>query len=664
MAFKILCFLLCVVFTVLTAVSSLGACALVAGEVYIRDKDQMVEDCKLDIFRSQSMSYLYYVLLEQTDFDFVYNYYGSYRPFGNLGAVSPDNTNLRYKITDKNGNILSQNTEFAEADVCDMHCIVRLEPDENGAMYFGVTQIHSGEWSAELLSGFASSEDVYIVSAYLAEGLPAEDEYKLMVFVFDAAYALKYHVWWIAIASLVLAIISFITLMCIAGRRPKSEELHPGPFSKIPFDILLAIAFGIGALLVLLINELDYSVAHEIVFIGAVFLCAVVALNVLLGLCISAAVRIKQGTIFKNTLVFMLLALCWKIIKWIFKGIRKIAKRAWALIGNISIIWRTALVVLGLIFFNIIVISQIRYGSGGCIAIAIIEFIVLGIAAMYTALFMRKLQKGGEAIANGDLTYKTDTKMMFGDFKKHGENLNSISRGMTAAVDKRLQSERMKTELITNVSHDIKTPLTSIINYASLISQENCSEAQRKEYADVLVRKSEHLKRLLDDLVEASKASTGNLEVSLLPCDAGVLLEQAAGEFEQRCANSGLQLVVSRPENDIRIMLDSRRIWRVFENLMSNACKYSLQGSRVYLSLEEKKGEAVFTLRNTSRSALNISPDELMERFVRGDSSRSTEGNGLGLSIARSLTELQGGRMDIAIDGDLFKVTLRFPVIE
>ena len=177
------------------------------------------------------------------------------------------------------------------------------------------------------------------------------------------------------------------------------------------------------------------------------------------------------------------------------------------------------------------------------------------------------------------------------------------------------------------------------------------------------MRKSEHLRRLLDDLVEVSKASTGNLEVVLTPCDANVLLTQAAGEFAQRCENAGLALVTAQPEASLRIMADSRRIWRIFENLMSNACKYALPGSRVFLSLEQQGNDAVFTFRNTSSAVLNVSADELMERFVRGDSARSTEGSGLGLSIAQSLTQLQGGTMNVTIDGDLFKVVLRFPLI-
>lgn len=283
---------------------------------------------------------------------------------------------------------------------------------------------------------------------------------------------------------------------------------------------------------------------------------------------------------------------------------------------------------------------------------------------IYAAMFMRRLQKGAQALADGNLSYQTDTKAMYWDFKKHGENLNRISEGMSAAVEKRLQSERMKAELITNVSHDIKTPLTSIINYSNLISDEKCDCEKHSEYSEVLVRKSEHLKRLLDDLVEISKAQSGNLDVELTPCDANVLLTQASGEYIQKCENAGLELVTAIPEGRIRIMADGRRIWRVFENLLNNAVKYSLSGSRVYIALSRYGDFASFTFRNTSKTMLNITPDELTERFVRGDSSRSTEGNGLGLSIAKSLTELQNGKMDIDIDGDLFKVTLLFPIVE
>ena len=328
-------------------------------------------------------------------------------------------------------------------------------------------------------------------------------------------------------------------------------------------------------------------------------------------------------------------------------------------------IWRTVIVLAANAFLDaVILILLANHDEEFGVFLFFVKAVAITGLGIYAAIFMRRLQKGAQALADGNLSYQTDTKAMYWDFKKHGENLNRISEGMSAAVEKRLQSERMKAELITNVSHDIKTPLTSIINYSSLISEEKCDCEKHAEYSEVLVRKSEHLKRLLDDLVEISKAQSGNLDVELTPCDANVLLTQASGEYIQKCENAGLELVTAIPEGRIRIMADGRRIWRVFENLLNNAVKYSLSGSRVYISLARYGDFASFTFRNTSKTMLNITPDELTERFVRGDTSRSTEGNGLGLSIAKSLTELQNGKMDIDIDGDLFKVTLLFPIVE
>ena len=276
---------------------------------------------------------------------------------------------------------------------------------------------------------------------------------------------------------------------------------------------------------------------------------------------------------------------------------------------------------------------------------------------------LKKIKLAAEELASGNLEYKISTEHMLSEFKKHGENMNNIADVLNVAIENRLQSERMKTELISNVSHDIKTPLTSIINYAGLIEKEECNSPKHKEYAEVLVRKARHLKRLLEDLIEASKAYTGNMEIKLEACEANVLLTQAVGEFEQRLQEYKLELITKAPEEPIMILVDSKRIWRIFENLLMNACKYSLEGSRVYLHLDKVGNEAVFSFRNTSRDLITTSAAELMERFVRGDSARSTEGHGLGLSIAKSLTELQNGKIDIIIDGDLFKVILKFPLI-
>lgn len=324
-------------------------------------------------------------------------------------------------------------------------------------------------------------------------------------------------------------------------------------------------------------------------------------------------------------------------------------------------IWKTALVLAGLSLLELLMIVAAR--ADKYLLFWVLEKLILIPAVLFAALQLRKLQDGGRALAAGNLSYQVDTEGMFWDFRDHGENLNSIAEGMALAVEEKMKSERMKTELITNVSHDIKTPLTSIINYANLIGKEPCENAAVTEYAEVLVRQSERLKRLIEDLVEASKAATGNLEVLLAPCEAEIFVTQISGEYEQKLKAEGLELVTRQPEESVRVMADGRRMLRVFDNLMNNICKYSQQGTRVYLSLEKRNDQAVITFKNISKAALNLSAEELIERFVRGDSSRNTEGNGLGLSIAKSLTELQNGTMELAIDGDLFKVTLRFPIV-
>ena len=221
----------------------------------------------------------------------------------------------------------------------------------------------------------------------------------------------------------------------------------------------------------------------------------------------------------------------------------------------------------------------------------------------------------------------------------------------------------MKTELITNVSHDIKTPLTSIINYSDLIAKETTENEKISEYSLVLLRQSERLKRLIDDLVEASKASTGNIEIIAEPFDLGVLFSQTTGEYEEKLTKNELTLITKQPEEPVHIMADGRRMWRIFDNLMNNICKYAQSGTRVYLTLEKVGNEAVISFKNTSRDALDVPADELLERFTRGDASRNTEGNGLGLSIAKSLAELQKGSLELSVDGDLFKVTVTFDLI-
>lgn len=275
---------------------------------------------------------------------------------------------------------------------------------------------------------------------------------------------------------------------------------------------------------------------------------------------------------------------------------------------------------------------------------------------------LRQLQTGIRAVADGDLSGRTvDPGRFRGQLRRTAEDIDRLSGSFGRAVEERLKSERLKTELITNVSHDLKTPLTSIVSYVDLLEKEEPENERMREYLAVLHRQSGRLKKLVEDLVEASRASTGDLPVTLAPCRLGVLIEQVLGEYAEKLEAAMLTPVVRQPDEPIDLLADGRHMSRVLDNLMSNICKYGMPGTRVYIDLIRQQGRAAAVFRNTSREPLAADGNELTERFVRGDSARNTEGSGLGLSIAESLTRLQGGQMNVTVDGDLFKVTLSFP---
>ena len=451
---------------------------------------------------------------------------------------------------------------------------------------------------------------------------------------------IRYLIYPIAIVCFILGIAAFIALICVAGKRPGSEEVVLGPLGKVPFDVLTAVTLTVTVPLFVLTGAA--SGLSAVVIFATAFLSFI---NAMLGLCVSLSARVKLHTLIKGSLIYMIIRL---IIKCVL---------------SIPLVWRTILILGGISFVEFIAILMSGGEEDNLIIMWFLEKLIFYPLILYIAFMLKKLKNAGDKLAAGDITFRAGTKGLWGDYKKHADNLNAVSDAVTIAVEDRLKSERMKTELITNVSHDIKTPLTSIINYASLIGETDPADPKMSEYSEVVVRQSEKLKRLIEDLVEASKASTGNLEIVPAPLDCCTFVSQTAGEFKEKLESNGLILVTSAPEDNVMIMADGRRMMRIYDNLMNNICKYSQPGTRVYLTLEVRDGKAITTFKNTSSAELNISADELVERFVRGDQSRNTEGNGLGLSIAKSMTELQGGTFDISIDGDLFKVTLSFPVI-
>ncbi|MCI7130027.1 MAG: HAMP domain-containing histidine kinase [Lachnospiraceae bacterium] len=517
-----------------------------------------------------------------------------------------------------------------------------------------------------------NAHDSYYVVSYVNEPLDVKADFrdcdlfaqaKLLV---DFAFAYKYVFVLLLVLSLIAGIAAFVFLLCAAGHRNGVEGLCRRPWDAIPVDVNIGGVLCIDVLLfvaAIYVGE-EWNPFRYLVFWLFAAGVGVIGILLLIECSMSFALWCKLGQWWKHTLIYAVAKFCWKGLKFIGRMGLRVWNRLVELLHSMRFLWKAWLILGAIACMELLAIVVCGYESPVVLFIFwLIEKLILYPVIVFALLQMNRLQEGSKTLAQGDLMSKIDTSKMYWEFKKHGDNLNAIGDGMNAAVSERMKSERFKTELITNVSHDIKTPLTSIINYVDLLGKEQIDHPKAAEYLDVLSRQSARLKKLIEDLIEASKASTGNLKVVMEVCDAQVTLVQTIGEYEEKLAQGQIELQIREPEEQIKIQADSRHLWRVFDNLMNNICKYAQPGTRAYVNLEQEGDRAVITFRNISREPLNITSEELMERFVRGDSSRSMEGNGLGLSIARSLTELMGGTLELTVDGDLFKVVLLFPVI-
>ncbi|MBO7354423.1 MAG: HAMP domain-containing histidine kinase [Lachnospiraceae bacterium] len=583
----------------------------------------------------------------------MYNYRNYSEDADGVRVYKSDN-NLVLQVMDSDGEMIARTQD---AEVGDRSYKYEIELKNLGTREnpdWGISMI-TGDNTYRIYSiyyySFGSEEDNTVIHQTLnvsfLKGFPKTDRYMFVDKVISLGYRLRYAIYGIGIMAGLIVLVSFIWLMCVSGRRPDDEKIHHGLLGGMPFDIM---TIGMGFIITMYLAACDAFLNHgaeeTLIIVG--LLPFVIAL--IMGYCMSFATRLKERSIIRKSFIVFILKGVWKVSRGVIRGI----PAAWR--------WIALIAADGLINLGLLAMCYNR--DDIAIFFLFVKTLLLAGLAIFHAAKGKALERGAEAISKGNLEYQVDTSGMIAEQRRTGEYLNTIAKGMSIAVEQRTKSERMKTELITNVSHDIKTPLTSIINYAGLIAKEQCNNEKHAEYCEVLTRQSEKLKRLIENLVEASKAATGNLEVHLAPCDAGVFLTQASGEYDDKLAEANLTLVVKQPEENLRIMADGRHMWRVFDNLMNNICKYSVPGTRVYLTLERDHNMAQFLFKNTSKEILDISEEELMERFVRGDSSRNTEGNGLGLSIAKSLAQLQKGWLRIETDGDLFKAILRFPIVE
>lgn len=477
------------------------------------------------------------------------------------------------------------------------------------------------------------------VTIELQEGfIPRTYEYRLSLWLMN----IKDIIIPLTVLFVVLTLFCFFWQMAAAGHWQGFEGIHLTWFDKIPLD-LMAVVFMLP--IGFFVGYFNYASSIAVALWGAA------VLNCVFLFLITFVTRCKAGTVLKNNVIWYAIRLLWRILKAIGRWIGH-------LVRSIPVIWRTALVILAAFIFALAIGSNMSVLSLPMLLL----YLLLAVFALYIAIGFATLQRGSKALAEGDYSKPVDTRFLRGDLKRCGENLNKVQQGVQRAVDERLRSERMKTELITNVSHDIKTPLTSIVNYVDLLKKEEINNPKAQEYLEVLDRQSKRLKKLTEDLVEASKASSGVIPVDCQPTNVNVLLSQLEGEYEERLQKAELTMIVHPAAGDPVVLADGKLLSRVMDNLMNNIGKYAMPGTRVYAAAAADEKESTISIKNVSRNELNVSADELMERFVRGDSSRHTEGSGLGLSIAKSLVELQGGRFELSIDGDLFRADISLPL--
>ena len=457
-----------------------------------------------------------------------------------------------------------------------------------------------------------------------------------------------------------------VFLLVQAGRVPDSTELRTTWFDRIPTDLMLAIALvaGIGLIgLAVLLSDTTANLYLELKELALVQVltstgAAACGMIIVLVLC-SFSVRLKLGQFWQSALAFRAVVWCWKTGK---RAVSWLWKQAVLGVRSIGMVPRAALTLLGVILVEFLLLVWLvnAWDAFFPLLLLLLFNLILLLALIWGFAQMRILQKAAKSLADGNLDGQLDTSRMYWEFKRQGEHLNAIAGGMNKAVEQRMRSERLKTELITNVSHDIKTPLTSIVNYVDLLQKPH-TEVEQMQYLEVLDRQSKRLKKLTENLVEASKASTGTLPVALQPTSVSELLHQAVEEYRERLAAGKLEVVLD-PGGELTVLADGKHMWRILNNLLNNVIKYAMPGTRVYVTARKQAEQVVIAVKNISRDPLNVDAEELMERFVRGDSARHTEGSGLGLNIARSLTALQHGEFTLTVDGDLFKAEIILPV--
>ena len=575
-------------------------------------------------------------------------------------ASSADATSYRYRLLNRSGQVLESNLPKGETlltQTAQVH-YASVTPGEYAADpldSYGYYAQYYG-WSKNVVD--STDDEQYILEYGVAEDPPVSDSFARLKQEISLAQVRFFPRIGAALGLLLGALVCLGYILWSAGWRTGAAKVTASRQDRIYLEVYIVL-WALGTVLALCLIFVSGSMAEVLnatrlpiwenrLLVGrGAACCTVLALAVAL-LLRTLVVRVRTGTLGHSILVCRL---------W-----RGLCRRSGQAVRVLPFTWRTILAFLCYFFLNLLLFLLTDQQGG---VFAGLAWLALNIAVLVLlcrwAISFRQLCQGAEAIAQGDLDYQIDVQRMPGDLRTHAQALNNIAAGLSGALEEKMKSERFKAELITNVSHDLKTPLTSIINYVDLLKTTQQTDPSAQAYIEVLDRKSQRLKKLTEDLVEASKASTGVLRVEREKIGLAQLLDQALGEWTEKLESRRLTVVPSVPDGETWVYADGRHLWRVIDNLLSNCAKYAMEGTRVYLDLTRGKGQVSLSVKNISREPLNIPPERLMERFVRGEESRSTEGSGLGLSIARSLTELQGGTFALSVDGDLFKATVTLP---
>lgn len=603
---------LLIVFAVLLAASALGIAYLINYGAYADGGEQVRQIAENN-------------LLQQTNGD----------GWAALHAWAEDDTVSRNLLRDRydplTSNIYFKLTDKATGEI--LFSTGALNKDD----YSGKA---SAYYQQDMSTSLSDGSDVTAVyQAYLKSPLAPRDSALYVMTWVERLISARYLLIALAILLLAVCLFLFIFLLCAMGHKEGVDGIYQCWLNKIPLDLFLALLVLLFFAWATFLSDIWYIDFWYYILLA--FGAAALALTLVL----SVAGRAKAPGFFRNTVIYKLFLLIFRTL------------------GRIPMVWGTMLIWVCWCFVDLyFTFSNSYYYDSLLPAFWVISRAVLTIVILYLASSLRLLQKEGQAIADGQTDYKgKPIPRWLPALKKHEENLQSIQLGIQKAVDEQTRAERMKTELITNVSHDIKTPLTSIVNYVDLLEKEDIQPEKAKEYVDVLNRQAARLKKLTEDLVEASKASSGSLPVHLAPTDVNVLLSQLAGDYLEKLEAAQLEPIFRPAPSQPVIQADGQLLSRVLGNLFSNICKYAMPGTRVYFESAADENTVSLTFKNISKYELNIPAEELMARFVRGDRSRHTEGSGLGLSIAQSLTELQGGTFRLEIDGDLFKAVVTFP---